>query len=216
MSTPRDRDRRTVLKTIGAGFVGGAVLSGSAAASPDERTDVYLRGHSFTPNRVTVRLGGEGGSATVRWVNDEVNYFGRGYPIPHDVHLHHGESHLVESGIFTQVSSFRGFGLGPTFYQVEFREEDGDLVIEESSGKVASTGFDSKPPIQLVEEYQEATIEDWGGSVTLDVHCSIHSLALDVNEGELVTRYIQSDETEPPYELHLGFFKMDGGLRITR
>lgn len=220
MKGPRDANRRTVLKAIGAGTVGVA-LTGSASASSSERTDIYLRGHNFTPNKAKVRLGGEGGSTTVRWTNDEVNYFGEGFPVIHDVHLHRGESHLVESGIFTQMSSFEHpeFGtipLGSTFYEVEFREEGSDLVIEEVSGKVASEAFDTFPPIQLVEEYDESTIEDWGGAVTLDVHCSIHSLALHVDENEIVTREIKDEETEPPYEFHLGFFKMDGGLTITR
>ncbi|NHN46504.1 hypothetical protein G9464_02690 [Halostella sp. JP-L12] len=220
MNELRGSTRRNVLKTIGAGVTGGTVLTGSATASPGQGTDIYLRGHNFTPNQANVRLGGEG-SATVRWTNDEVNYFGEGFPVPHDVHLHHEDGHLVESGIFTQMSSFNApdlgsVPLGPTFYEVEFREEGNDLVIEETGGKVASTGFENWPPYDLIEDYDSATIEDWGGSVTLDVHCSLHSVALNVNEGELVTRTIKSEDTEPPYELHLGFFKMDGGLTITR
>lgn len=211
-------DRRTALKTLGTGIVAGTALTGSAAASIEERTDIALRGHNFTPNQANVRLG-ESGSATVRWTNDEVDYFGQRFPVPHDVHLHHGESELVESGIFTQMSVFDApelgeVPLGPTFYEVEFREDGSDLVIEETSGKVHSTGFNNWPPYELIEEYDTATIEDWGGSVTLDVHCSLHSVALDVNEGELVTRAIERGE--PPYEFHLGFFKMDGGLTITR
>lgn len=221
MTNPGIAKRRTVLKTIGAGVLGGTALTGSATASPNERTNIHLRGHNFTPNQAKVRLGGEGGSATVRWTNDEVNYFGEGFPVPHDVHLHGEEGHLVESGIFTQMSSFDDpnlgpIPLGPTFYEVEFREEGSDLVIEEVGGKVASTGFDNFPPIQLVENYDKVRIEDWGGAVTLDVHCALHSLALVVDENELVTREIKDEETEPPYEFHLGFFKMDGGLTITR
>lgn len=196
-------------------------MTGSANASSRQRTDIFLRGHNFTPNGAKVRLGGEEGSATVRWTNDEVNYFGEGFPVPHDVHLHHEERHLMESGIFTQVSTFEhpDFGaipLGTTFYEVEFREERNDLVIEEVRGKVASTGFETFPPIELVEEYDETRIEDWGGSVTLDVHCSLHSQALVVDENEIVTREIKDEETEPPYQFHLGFFKMDGGLTVRR
>lgn len=213
MKRPKQSNRRTVLKTIGAGIIGGTVMAGSATASPNGRTDIDLRGHSFTPNRAKVKLGGDGGSATVRWTNDEVNYYGEGFPVIHDVHLHgeDHEGHLVKSGIYTQLSSFMGFDLGPNFYEVEFSEEGSDLVIEEVGGKVASG---PKPPFPLVESYDTATIEDWGGSVTLDVHCSIHSKYLDENEGELVTETIE--EGEPPYAHHVGFFKMDGGLTVTR
>lgn len=222
MTEHRFTDRRTVLKGLGAGAVGGIALTGSTSATVDDRTDIYLRGHQFTPNKAKVRLGGEGGKATVRWINDEVNYYGMGYPVPHDVHIHHEGGHVVESGLFTQVSEFDDpelpvtVPLGPTFYEVEFREEGSDLVIEETAGKVASKGSESFPPIQLIEEYQESTIENWGGSVTLDVHCSLHSIALEVDENEIVTREIEDPETEPPYAFHLGFFKMDGGLMITR
>lgn len=221
MSEILNSKRRTVLKTIGAGVVGGTVLTGSATASTG-RTDIYLRGHNFTPNQANVSLGGEGGSATVRWTNDEVNLYGMGFPIPHDVHIHHGNQHLVESGVFTQLPEFEDpesgmtIPLGPNFYELEFSEEDGDLVITETSGKVASTGFKNFPPYELIEDYDEATIEDWGGSVTLDVHCSLHSIALVVDENELTTMQIHDEETEPPYPLHVGFFKMDGGLTITR
>lgn len=217
MKEATDTKRRTVLKTIGAGVVGGTVTIGSATASTGE--DIYLRGHQFTPNQANVRLGGEGGSATVRWTNDEVNYFGEGYPVPHDVHLHHDGNHL-ESGIFTQMSAFDdpNFGeveLGATFYEVEFREEGDDLVVEETGGKIASTGLeDSWPPIQLIEEYDEMTIKDWGGSVTLDVHCSLHDLALVFDENDLVAQIHEMED--PPYSHHLGFFKMSGGLTITR
>lgn len=211
MKQPRDTTRRTVLKTLGGSVIGGTVLTGSATASPNKRTDIYLRGHNFTPNQANVKLGRGGGSATVRWTNDEVNYYGEGFPIIHDVHLEREDGHLVESGIYTQLSSFRGFELGPNFYEVEFREERSDLVIEEVGGKVASKPF---PPFPLVENYDTATIEDWGGSVTLDVHCSIHSKYLDENEGELVTETIE--EEDAPYAHHVGFFKMDGGLTITR
>lgn len=219
MKQPRDAKRRAVLKTLGAGIVGGTVLTGSATASSNGRTDIDLRGHNFTPNQANVSLGDDG-SATVRWTNDEVKYSSEEFPVPHDVHLEHDESHLVESGIFTQMSTFDApdpigtVELGPTYYEVEFREEGSDLVIEEKSGKVASKGFKFPKPYELIEDYDTATIEDWGGSVSLDVHCSIHSIALDVNEGELVTRAIERGE--PPYKFHLGFFKMDGGLKITR
>lgn len=225
MNGNRHADRRTVLKTIGAGVAGGAVLTGTAGASSGGRTDIYLRGHHFTPKQANVRLGGEGGSATIRWTNDEVNYFGKGYPIPHDVHLHHGHDHLVESGLFVQERYFKPpeappgtppIDLGPTFYEVEFREEGSDLVIEETSGKVASKGFDTWPPIQLIEEYDSATIEDWGGSVTIDVHCSLHSIALEVDEDELVSGKREIEPGDAPYGYRVGFFKMDGGLTITR
>jgi hypothetical protein len=222
MKKPANADRRNVLRGIGTSLVGGTLLSGSAVAGPGDRTDVYLRGHNFTPNQVKVKLGGEHSSAVVRWINDEVKYGRREFPVVHDVHLHHDEEDLVKSGIYTQMESFVApclddpeeicrYDLGPNFYEVKFREEGTDLVIEETNGKVASKPF---PPFSLVEEYSTATIEDWGGSVTLDVHCSIHDKALDVNEGELVTRAIERGE--PPYQHRLGFFKMDGGLTITR
>lgn len=224
MKPPANANRRTVLRSIGAGLVGGTALTGSAVAAQHGRTDIYLRGHNFTPNTAQISLGGEGGSATVRWTNDEGKYGSEEFPVVHDVHLHHNEDEVVQSGIFTQMNSFDPDGegelpaipLGPTFYEVEFREEDGDLVIEETGGMVNSPPLEEIPPIYVIEEYETATIEDWGGSVTFDVHCSIHSLLLDVNEGEMITRRIQSEETEPPYKHHAGFFKMDGGLTVTR
>lgn len=224
MRTPANANRRTVLRGIGASLVGGTALTGSAGAAQGGRTDIYLRGHNFTPNTAHVRLGGQGGSATVRWINDEVKYSSEEFPVPHDVHLHHHEGDVVKSGIFTQMESFDPDGdgpippvpLGPTFYEVEFREENGDLIIEETGGMVKSPPLEEIPPLYLIEEYETATIEDWGGAVTFDVHCSIHDLLLDVNEGEVITRRIQSEETEPPYKLHAGFFKMDGGLTVTR
>jgi hypothetical protein len=222
MKYPQKRNRRTVLRTIGAGMIGGAVITGSTTASANGRTNIDLRGHNFAPNQAKVKLGGESSSAVVRWINDEVKYGRKEFPIVHDVHLHYNEEDLVKSGIYTQMESFVApclddpeeicrYDLGPNFYEVKFREEGTDLVIEETNGKVASKPF---PPFSLVEEYNTATIEDWGGSVTLDVHCSIHDKALDVNEGELVTRAIERGE--PPYQHRLGFFKMDGGLTITR
>lgn len=222
MTTPTHTNRRTVLKGIGTGLAGGAVLTGSAGATERADAEIALRGHNFTPNKATVRLGEEGGSATVRWVNDEVKYSSEEFPVPHDVHLHHHDADLVKSGVFTQMESFDQNGdgdpepLGPTYYEVEFTENDGDLVIQETGGMVASPSKDDVTQVQLVEEYDSAEIENWGGSVTLDVHCSIHSLLLDVNEGELITQYIQRDSSEPPYQLHAGFLKMDGGLRVTR
>ncbi|WP_336135450.1 hypothetical protein [Natronomonas amylolytica] len=225
MRTPANTNRRTVLRGIGTSLVGGTVLTGSTVAARGGRTDIYLRGHNFTPNKAHVRLGGEGGSATVRWINDEGNYGSEELPVPHDVHLHHHhEGNLVKSGIFTQMNSYDPDGdgptptvpLGPTFYEVKFREEGSDLVIEETAGMVKSPPLEDIPPIYVIEEYETARIEDWGGAVTLDVHCSIHSLLLDVNEGEVVTQRIQSDETEPPYEHHAGFLKMDGGLTVTQ
>lgn len=224
MKTPANAKRRSVLRSIGAGLVGGTALTGSAVAARNDRTDIYLRGHSFTPNKAHVSLGGEGGSATVRWINDEVKYSSEELPVPHDVHLHHhDEGDVVQSGIFTQMESFDPdgdgpaptFSLGPTFYEIKFREENGNLVIEETAGMVKSTPSGNTPP-SLIEEYETATIEDWSGSVTFDVHCSLHSLLLDVNEGEVITRRIHREETEPPYQLHAGFFKMDGGLTVTR
>lgn len=221
---PAHANRRNVLRGIGASLVGGTLLSGSAVANRGDRTDVYLRGHNFTPNSARVKLGGEGGSATVRWINDEGNYGSEELPVPHDVHLHHDDADVVKSGIFTQMNSFDPDGdgpippvpLGPTFYEVEFREESGDLVVEETAGMVKSPPLNKIPPLMPIEEYEKSTIEDWSGAVTLDVHCSIHDLLLDVNEGEVITRRIHSDETEPPYKLHAGFFKMDGGLTVTR
>jgi hypothetical protein len=221
---PAHANRRNVMRGIGASLVGGTLLSGSALADPGDRTDVYLRGHNFTPNSAKVRLGGKGGSARVRWINDEVKYGSEELPVPHDVHLHHEHADVVKSGIFTQLESFDPDGdgpippvpLGPTFYEVEFREEDGDLVVEETDGMVRSPPIEDIPPLYLIEEYETARIEDWGGEITFDVHCSIHDLLIDVNEGEVITRAIQSDETEPPYRLHAGFFKMDGGLNVTR
>lgn len=213
MNESLDSNRRTVLKTIGAGVVGGTVLTGSATASTG-RTDVYLRGHNFTPSQANVSLGGEGGSATVRWTNDEVDYFGEGFPVPHDVHIHHGDDHLVESGVFVQPIDLP-IDLGPSYYEVEFRDVDGDLEIEEVGGQVDATLLEEPPFIVPGEETQTTTIEDWGGKATLDVHCSLHSIALEVDENELVGKR-DLEEEDAPHGYHLGFFKMEGGLTITR
>lgn len=54
MELPTDVNRRTVLKTMGAGVASGAALSGSAVASDDQEGEIRLvstgYGHDFSPD----------------------------------------------------------------------------------------------------------------------------------------------------------------------
>lgn len=153
---PKRTNRRTALKVIGAGLVGGVAATGSALANDKDpgNNEIILRHFSFNPRDATVTLDADG-EATVKWVHQEK--LGPGEP-PHDVHLFESSDHtnrLVRSS----DGDGEDLGFGDE-YHVKFTKSDGDLTIEEvrddssSADDTASVGFD--------------------GSVTLHMHCSHH------------------------------------------
>lgn len=157
MKNQIETKRRSVLKTVGAGLVGVTALTGSAAAACSADTCVALQGHQFLPRNASVSLGSDG-VGTVQWTNKEPLI--QGHEVPHDVHLKHGDHHLVHSS--DDADEHDEYLLKGDSYVVEFSAVGNDLVIEE-------TRDDSSSSVTTT-----ATIKNWGGEVTLDMLCEIH------------------------------------------
>lgn len=143
---PKQPNRRTALKVIGAGIVTGLTATGSVLANDKDpgENEVILRHFRFNPTNATFSL--DGGSVTVTWVHKEE--FPKG--VPHDVHIFESSAHSTEL-----VSSDDLF-LGDTYTVTFTKNNDGDLEIDDPS-----------------TEDVDATV-DFDGSVTFHVHCSHH------------------------------------------
>jgi len=193
MKGVRNANRRTVLKTIGASVIGSAVLTGSATANDrSDKETIIMQAHQFQPRGAKVRLGGEGESTTVTWINrDDVNYYGYDDPpVPHQVHVHgHGEGGV--SSALDSVNGQLAMALLPGgSYVVEF-EEDVDaeeLILTEVKDESTKLSEDASDPAPA-----ETARIPFDGSVELHMHCIIHT----------------HDEPGP-------FGKMEGTLKVSR
>lgn len=150
MKIPTSSNRRTVLKIIGAGVVGGTVLTGSASAHQDVTNSQILQvDHSFDPDKAGVDLG-ESDPATVTFVNEA--------GIDHNVVIHEAGngSNLVRSEALRDGEK----------YQVVFTDNgDGTFTVTETDA-FGSAGDDTQ---SLTASHLSSHTAE------LHMHCDIHN-----------------------------------------
>lgn len=154
-----ETNRRTVLKTIGLGVVGGTVLTGPAVASHGCGDDlcIHLNHFSFVELDTSITVT-DGDSKLVTFTNVEDPEFDNAPAPKHDVNIH-------EEGATDEVNSAVLSGGDPgDSYQVRLENPGGgNLNVIETNANGNSGGTT-----------ETITASFSGGSIDLHVHCRHH------------------------------------------
>lgn len=152
----KEANRRKVLKIIGTGVVGSAVMAGRAAADEgvEDTTDIELEGgddvsedHAFDPPTYTANARTD---ETVQWEHDDQSFGG----MVHNVHIEEnprGGTQLMSSGALEDGDTYA------VTFSLEGANND-TLRLKEEDGNQSKT----------------IDVSDESNSVKLGVHCDFH------------------------------------------
>lgn len=172
MTEHRTTNRRTVLRTIGAGVAGTALMAGTATAGGPDET-IVMRGFNFDPKKTSIDLAD--GPKTVRWIYDEVV----GSEPNHNVVLVGNRKAIGgENDWGTGYVQSKFIMQSGQTYDVKFSESRGDLIIEEVGGATGSkTDEDEDNDLEEAGGEEKATLSGAlaGGSTSVDYVCSHHA-----------------------------------------